>query len=56
MNSQLGLAQVRWDEVGLGIQDPSFSSISGEGQGSRGCLCLQDGPQETMGAFLCWGW
>lgn len=37
-------------------QDPSFSSISGEGQGTWGCLCLQEGPQETMGAFLCWGW
>lgn len=40
----------------MGCQDPSLSSISGKGQRTWGCLCLQDGPQATMGAFLCWGW
>lgn len=57
-NLHRGLVQVRSGGVGAepDCRDPSLSSVSGKGQGTWGCLCLQDGPQATMGAFLYWGW
>lgn len=49
-SGQVGVGQ-SWD-----VRTPALAQSLGKGQGTWGCLCMQDGPQETMGAFLCWGW